>query len=577
MSRTVPIVASAVLLGLLLGTATGAPAPPAKPVKPAEKAKPAQPPKKNAGQEDLNKATEAILDAKTLSDLGEVVRLCESSLDKGLDPENTKYAKALLGSTLIRRGSAVASAVLDGSLLDPRMAQFRRVALSDLERGVGLSPEQPEALLLIAKLNLVPGGDVKRAAKVLDDCIALKDGDPRKKAEALVARAGLQTDPKKRLADLNEAVRLAPGDAAAVRARGMVYADQGKLVEALADFEAAIKLEPDHAPTYEAKALVLAKQEKYDAALAALAQARKVEPKSVGPLVQQARVHAMQSNLQAALNDLNQAYTLEPDNLGVLLLRASVYQELKQNAKAMADVDQVLKLQPGLPPAVRFRAMLLADAKKVGQAISELQQFLKKHPDDEPALLQLAMLHTADDRPRKAIEIYAQILAKEPDDWLALRGRADALLSVGKQAESLIDYEKALKLRPEDDGILNNLAWVLATSPDAKVRNGKRAIELATKACKLTDYKAAHILSTLGAAYAETGDFETAKKWSRKAIELGRKDQKEDLKKELASYEQRKPWREMQQTKEKPDPKPETKPKPKPEKPQPKPKPLEAV
>ena len=570
MSRSVPIAVTVVLLAVLSGAAIGAQG---QPGKPDEGAKPAPSPKENAGQEDLNKATEARLDAKTLSDLGEVIKLCKKALEKGLDEGNTKYAKTLLGSTLIQRGSAVASAVLEGSLLDPRMGQFRRVALADLELGVSMSPEQPEALLLIAKLNLLPGGDTKRAAKALDDCIALKDGDPRKKAEALIARAGLQKDDEKRLADLNEAVRLAPGEPAAVRARGLVHADQGKLDLALADLEAAIKLEPEHARTYELKALVLAKQEKYDEALAALAQARKVEPKSVGPLVQQARVHALQMNLQAALDDLNQAHALEPDNLGVLLFRANIHQELKDNDKAMADVNRALKLRPGLPPAVRFRAMLLADAKKMDLAISELQQLLKKSPDDVPALLQLAMLHTADDRPRKAIEIYTQVLAKEPEDWMALRGRGDALLSIAKQAEAIADYEKALKLRPEDDGILNNLAWVLATSPDAKLRNGKRAIELATKACKVTEYKAAHILSTLGAAYAETGDFKTAKKWSKKAIELGREDQKEELKKELASYEQRKPCRELQQTPEKPEPKPKPKPKPKTEKPKPKPDP----
>ena len=70
---------------------------------------------------------------------------------------------------------------------------------------------------------------------------------------------------------------------------------------------------------------------------------------------------------------------------------------------------------------------------------------------------------------------------------------------------------------PEESGLLNNLAWVLATSPNDKVRDGKRSIELATKACELTEYKEAHILSTLASGYAEEGDFETAKKWSAKA------------------------------------------------------------
>ncbi len=93
--------------------------------------------------------------------------------------------------------------------------------------------------------------------------------------------------------------------------------------------------------------------------------------------------------------------------------------------------------------------------------------------------------------------------------------------------------------------MLNNLAWLLATSPDEKLRNGKRAIELATEGCKVTEYKQAHLLSTLAAGYAETGDFKTAIEWSKKSVELAGEDIKENLTKELESYEAGKPWREL--------------------------------
>jgi tetratricopeptide (TPR) repeat protein len=109
----------------------------------------------------------------------------------------------------------------------------------------------------------------------------------------------------------------------------------------------------------------------------------------------------------------------------------------------------------------------------------------------------------------------------------------------------------ALKIQPEDSGLLNNLAWVLATSPEDELRDGQRALELATKACELTDYEEAHILSTLASTYAELGDFDTAVKWSEKAVEAGEGETKNQLKEELESYREQKPWREKQETKEK--------------------------
>src|SRR5262249_53532226 len=94
----------------------------------------------------------------------------------------------------------------------------------------------------------------------------------------------------------------------------------------------------------------------------------------------------------------------------------------------------------------------------------------------------------------------------------------------------------------------NNLAWVLATSPDDGVRNASRSVELGSKAAELTENKQSHILSTLAAGYAESGDFAKAREWSQKAVDLGNDDAETSaqLKKELESYQASKPWREKQ-------------------------------
>ena len=67
------------------------------------------------GQEDLDKATEAKMNVKSPGDLLEVIRLCESALSKGLDKDNTEFAKKLLASTLIQRATLITRSILEGA------------------------------------------------------------------------------------------------------------------------------------------------------------------------------------------------------------------------------------------------------------------------------------------------------------------------------------------------------------------------------------------------------------------------------------------------------------------------------
>jgi tetratricopeptide (TPR) repeat protein len=226
-------------------------------------------------------------------------------------------------------------------------------------------------------------------------------------------------------------------------------------------------------------------------------------------------------------------------------MRSSLYLEKGDKEKALADADECLRLRPNNGDATRYRAMLLADMDRLDEAVSSMEKLIAREPKEASRnVLVLAQLYVTKKKSAKALEIYDKYLAKEPENGEFLRGRGDAYLNLGKATEALADYEKAYKIMPKDSGLLNNLAWLLATSTDDKIRDGKRALELAKQACELTEYKLPHILSTLAAAYAENGDFENARKWSAKAVEIGLKDQDEELKKELECYKQNKPWRE---------------------------------
>jgi eukaryotic-like serine/threonine-protein kinase len=89
------------------------------------------------------------------------------------------------------------------------------------------------------------------------------------------------------------------------------------------------------------------------------------------------------------------------------------------------------------------------------------------------------------------------------------------------------------------------LAWMLATCPDAKIRNGTNAVRLAEEAAAATQRKDLDVLETLAGAYAETGEFGKAVAVQKEAMSLAADpDSKKALESHLKLYESGKPCRE---------------------------------
>ena len=86
---------------------------------------------------------------------------------------------------------------------------------------------------------------------------------------------------------------------------------------------------------------------------------------------------------------------------------------------------------------------------------------------------------------------------------------------------------------------------ILAVCPDEHFRDGEKAIEHATRACELTQWREMICLNTLAAAYAEVGKFDKAVEFENKALEMATKDaDKKRYHDRLRLYQSGKPYRE---------------------------------
>ncbi len=494
------------------------------------------------GQPFLDQATDAKLNAKNFQDLEEVVKLAEQAIEKGLDDGGEEFAVQLITSTLYQRAEQLSNPLLSGR--PPRQwVEMRKLALSDLERLTKFKDDFADAHLLIAKLHALPGGTRKNGIESASKALALYEDDEQK-ATALIARAALRADVELKLKDLTEAINVDKDNSAAVTARAAVYSQQGEFEKAAEDLRHVLELDGDDVIVMSALAEALAQQEEFDQALEVADKAIEKEPQSSAGYELRARIHLMNDEIEDGKKDLDKALEVNPKSEGALLLRANVALAEDRLEDASKDLDALQQINPGSPQQYLLRAGLLEQQQDYYRAAKLLEALLQFLPADNNMRIRIAMDYSMAEEFESAIKHVNFAIERDKENWNGYYSRADIYLSMGEHGKAVADYETAYKYNQTHDNLLNNWAWTLATSDKDEVRDGKKAVELALKACEVSEYKKPHILSTLAAAYAEDGDFENAKKWAAKAVEIGREDIQEHLELELKSYQEGKPWRE---------------------------------
>ena len=194
----------------------------------------------------------------------------------------------------------------------------------------------------------------------------------------------------------------------------------------------------------------------------------------------------------------------------------------------------------------------LAKKGELDDAIAHLRKAIEFQPDYADAHYNLGTAFFQRGRIDEAIVEWQRTLSIRPNDSGAHTSLGNALVQKGSLREAVLHYQTALEIAPNSILPLNNLAWVRATCPDASLRDGTKAVELAQQADQLSGGKNPIFIRTLAAAYAESGQFNDAIETARRALELamaqGESDLANQIEQDVDLYRRHAPLRDLSLT-----------------------------
>jgi tetratricopeptide (TPR) repeat protein len=270
---------------------------------------------------------------------------------------------------------------------------------------------------------------------------------------------------------------------------------------------------------YAAKAL--ATEDQIDRAVAEAAKAVDTDPSDAIARGSHALGLTELGRDDEAIKEAERAIDLSPnDSAAHLDLAISIRRRDPQ--RAIAEARRAIEVGPEDSSAYQFLMDCLVESQRFTEAAELGREWLAVSPYDAAAHSALGSALAENSDLLSAAQHLGYVMMLRPEVEQAHAQLRQILLSLAKEPDGLQRLREIAANAPDSPRMLDELAWLLATYPDSKLRDGTEAVRLAERACALTERRIPALLDTLAAAYAETGDFARATSIAEEALNRAR-------------------------------------------------------
>lgn len=391
-------------------------------------------------------------------------------------------------------------------------------AIDRFERAVRIEPNFGKARYNLGT-TLLKQGRLEEAIVHLRSAVTILPKDAR--AHNNLASAYLQNNQYRAAVRHYEiALDIDPNRASAWNNLGRALLQLGCVDEAITPLRRAEELLPDDPLVRSNLGEALERAGRLPEAIVQYEKLLVLQPGTAGDEIDLGRLLVENGRAADAIPHLLNALELSPgdadayDNLGGALLQTG------QVAEAVVQYRKAIEAQPAHAAAHNHLGFVLARTGAVDEAIAEFEQAVAMQPDYADAHRNLGDTLAGRGRLDDAAGHLARAVELQPNDGAAHSSLGGVCRRQGRLPDAIAHYEAALQLEPENPDFLCALAWLLATAPDARVRNGDRAVELARRANRNVGGQNPAVLRVLAAGCAEQGRMADAVTWSEQALRL---------------------------------------------------------
>lgn len=298
-------------------------------------------------------------------------------------------------------------------------------------------------------------------------------------------------------------------------------------------------------PTPLQKAERILRRKNFDAAIRKYSQIINKQPANIEAYLGRSNAYMHKNELSNAIADCDTVSRLQPDNPHAFLYRGAVNSLQNNHEEALKEYTKCLELQPEYLDAFVNRAETYSRLGKIKNSIQDYSKAIEITPTDASLYLYRAYQYLYSKEFTKAItdSSHAIELGVQSTDCFWVRGHAHYRIKEYTKAKS--DYENAIRIDAMHSHILNSLAWLLASCREQNIRDGEKAVKLATQSCELGDYGEWYLVGTLAAAHAETSNFDEAIKWAEKSLVMAPEEERKNCENRIYLYRQHQPYIEL--------------------------------